>query len=100
MCDDCETLIQAPVPAQIIDKGIFNRHRRHRAQQLPRFENIHLQIAAPTLHRIARTVADRVPRVAADLYPSTGEDDLWFPGLHPGGRHAGRGTAWGWLTGR
>ncbi|PIY27935.1 MAG: hypothetical protein CO105_10300 [Comamonadaceae bacterium CG_4_9_14_3_um_filter_60_33] len=53
MCDDCETLIQAPVPAQIIDKGIFNRHRRHRAQQLPRFENIHLQIAAPTLHRIA-----------------------------------------------
>ncbi|RON06744.1 hypothetical protein BK659_20900 [Pseudomonas brassicacearum] len=22
ICDDCETLIQAPVPAQIIDKGI------------------------------------------------------------------------------
>jgi transposase len=22
LCDDCETLIQAPVPAQIIDKGI------------------------------------------------------------------------------
>jgi hypothetical protein len=54
----------------------------------------------PTLHRIARTVADRVPRVAADLYPSTGDDDLWFPGLRPGGRHAGRGTTWGWLTGR
>ncbi|WP_219407156.1 IS66 family transposase zinc-finger binding domain-containing protein, partial [Pseudomonas sp. Colony2] len=22
VCDDCETLIQAPVPAQVIDKGI------------------------------------------------------------------------------
>lgn len=23
VCDDCETLIQAPVPAQVIDKGIL-----------------------------------------------------------------------------
>ena len=25
VCEDCETLIQAPVPAQVIDKGIPSR---------------------------------------------------------------------------
>lgn len=39
--------------------------------------------AWPGLHHVAASVADRVPRVARELYPSSGDDDLWLPGWVP-----------------